>query len=212
MLIKKLQLVDGALKRAAALLFTRDPQKYFTGYYVKIGYFKTDADLIYQDEVRGDLFTQADKVIDLLTTKYLKAEISYHKLQRIKRFPVPEPALREAVLNSIAHKDYGSGIPIQISVYDDKIMIWNPGYLPEGWSVNRLLKKHPSKAYNPDVANTFFRAGMIEAWGRGIESIFEACEKFGIYSPEFNYETGGLWVIFNFKDVDTLGPSYKSFA
>ena len=45
-------------------------------------------------------------------------------------FPVPETCLREAVLNAIIHKDYATGTPIQISVYADKLMIWNPGQLP----------------------------------------------------------------------------------
>ena len=56
--------------------------------------------------------------MDLLLTKYLKAMISYEGVQRVETYPVPEEALREAVLNAIAHKDYGSGIPVQISVLD----------------------------------------------------------------------------------------------
>ncbi len=79
-----------------------------------------------QDEIHGDLFTQITKTLDLLTTKYLKAAISYEGVQRVETLTVPEPALREAILNAIAHKDYGTGAPIQISVYADKLMLWNP--------------------------------------------------------------------------------------
>ena len=88
------------------------------------------SDLRYHDEVRGDLFTQVDRTIDLVLTKYLRARITYEGIHRVETYPVPEPALREAVTNAIAHKDYGSGIPIQIRVYDDRLMIWNPGQLP----------------------------------------------------------------------------------
>ena len=59
----------------------------------------------------------------------------------METFPVPEDALREAVLNAITHKDYASGTPIQISVYDDKIMLWNPGQLPPEWTVERLAER-----------------------------------------------------------------------
>ncbi|WKZ64033.1 MAG: ATP-binding protein [Saprospiraceae bacterium] len=70
------------------------------------------------------------------------------------------------MLNAIAHKDYSSGATIQISVYKDKIMIWNAGSLPEDWTMERLTtSKHPSMPYNPDIANAFFRSGYIEAWG-----------------------------------------------
>jgi len=92
----------------------------------KIGFFRTDSDLLYHDEIHGDLFGQVEQALDLLLTKYLKAGISYEGLQRIESFPVPEAALREAVINAVAHKDYAAATPIQISVYHDKLMIWNP--------------------------------------------------------------------------------------
>ena len=64
--------------------------------------------------------------------------------------------------------------PIQIRVYENKLEIINGGVLPEGWTVETLLSSHRSMPYNPDIANTFFRAGEIEAWGRGIERIITA--------------------------------------
>lgn len=135
-LLQKLHLVEGKyLKRAGVLLFHPDPEKYFTGAYVKIGYFRTDAELLYHDEIQGDLFSQAQETIDLLLTKYLKAGITYEGIQRVEKLPVPEDALREAVLNALTHKDYSSGTPIQISVYPEKIMIWNPGTLPQNWTL-----------------------------------------------------------------------------
>jgi len=64
------------------------------------------------------------------------------------------------------HKDYASGIPIQISVYDDHLVLWNPGELPERWTLKAMLGKHPSQPFNPLLANAFFRAGYIESWGQ----------------------------------------------
>ena len=123
------------LKRAATLLFHSDPEKFTTGACIKIGFFRTDSDLLYHDVIEGDLLTQAEKTIDVLLTKYLRAGISYQGTQRLERFPVPEPALREALINAIAHKDYGALIPTQISVYDHKLIIWNAGQLPPDWSL-----------------------------------------------------------------------------
>ena len=202
-LLEKLNLfaVGGYLKKASILLFHPKPEKIFTGATLKIGFFKTDDDLAYQDEVRGSLFEQVDKVMGLLITKYLKAQITYKGVQRKETFPVPVGALREAVLNAIVHKDYSSGIPVQISVYEDKLIIWNEGELPENWTVAKLKMKHPSRPYNPDIANAFFRSGLIESWGRGTIKIFNEAKVAKTPVPIFRYEDNGFYVIFNFVEV-----------
>ncbi len=204
-LIEKLHLMDGAyLKRAAVLLFHPDPERFVTGAFVKIGYFRSNADLLFQDEIHGSLFSQVRETMDRLLTKYLRALISYEGIQRVETYPVPEEALREAVTNAIMHKDYSSGAPIQISVYEDKIMVWNNGELFPGWTVATLLQKHSSQPFNPDIANAFFRAGMIEAWGRGIEHMITACLAAGVPAPLLRYESGGLWVEFPIAPVFRL--------
>lgn len=200
-LIENLQLMDSKyLKRAAILLFHTNPEKFITGAYIKIGFFKTDSDLIFQDEIHGNLFNQVEKTIDLLFTKYIKALISYEGIQRVETFEYPKDAIREALLNAISHKDYSSGIPIQISVYNDKIMFWNEGELPQSWTTENLTKKHASKPYNPDIANSFFRSGYIESWGRGTLKILESCLDSGLPVPKFNYNSPDFWLTFQ-KDI-----------
>ena len=108
--------------------------------------------------------------------------------------PVPLPALREAVLNAVVHKDYTSGAPIQISVYADKLMIWNSGRLSPEWTVERLLGKHASAPFNPDVANAFFRCGQIESWGRAIEMAASKLVKEGAIEM-CRSEKGGHWEV-----------------
>lgn len=199
-MLEKLHLREGAyLKRAALILFHSDPERFVTGAFVKIGFFRSDSDLAYHDEIHGDLFSQSRRTLDLLSTKYMKASISYEGLQRIETWPVPIDALRESVLNALIHKDYASGVPVQISVYDHKLMIWNPGVLPESWDIARLMGKHPSQPSNPDIANSFFRAGSIESWGRGIDRILEACRAVGNPAPQIQLEATGIWVVFPFK-------------
>lgn len=75
----------------------------------------------------------------------------------------------------------------------------NDGILPEGWTVETLLSSHRSMPYNPDIANTFFRAGEIEAWGRGIERIIKGCESEGFSTVEFRYDACGLWTTFQYQ-------------
>ena len=202
-LLENLKLMENKyLKRAALLLFHPDPEKYVTGAYIKIGFFESDADLIFQDEVHGNLFEQIETSVDLLFTKYIKAFISYEGINRVETYEYPKDAVREALLNAIAHKDYSSGATIQISVYDDKLMIWNAGQLPKDWTVETLLKKHASNPYNPDIANALFRSGYIESWGRGISKMTNLCLEAGLPKPEFDYDATGLWVTFR-KDIYT---------
>ena len=207
-LLEKLRLYDGSyLKRAAALLFHPAPEQYVTGAYVKIGFFREDADLVYQDEVHGNLFQQVRKVMDLLCTKYMKAIITYEGIQRIETFPIPREALREALLNACINKDYADTSPIQIRVTDKMLQIVNGGILPEGWTIKTLLSSHRSMPYNPDIANTFFRAGEIEAWGRGIERIIKGCKRDGFSTVDFRYDACGLWTTFTYQYPDRARQS-----
>ena len=103
---------------------------------------------------------------------------------------------REILLNAIVHKDYSSSNPIQISVYEDKIYIWNDGEMPPNLdSTDKLFIKHSSKPFNPKLANVFFKSGMIEAWGRGFEKIREACALYDGLLPEYGINEAGIMVL-----------------
>lgn len=88
--------------------------------------------------------------------------------------------------------------PIQISVYDEKLLIWNSGELPQNWTIKTLKHKHPSEPFNPAIANVFFLAGFIESWGRGIEKIISESRAFNGIAPIFWFDNG-LWEEFDFK-------------
>ena len=196
-LMEKLHLMNGPyLTNAAMLLFTKDPEKWQLGAYVKIGYFETDADLLYQDEIHGSILEQIDKIVDLVYLKYMRAKITYKGMQRIERYFVPEEALREALLNPLCHKQYQSGIPIQISVYEDKLYIANCGCLPENWTLENLMQKHASRPYNPNIAHVFYLSGFIESWGRGIEKICAACRMDGVPQPEYTINPSDIMIKF----------------
>lgn len=190
-ILEKLGLVEnGNLNRAGILLFHKNPERFIFGSYTKIGFFKNDADLLYQNEVHGPLFLQAKQVFDLLVTKYMKAYVSYEGITRVEKFLFDPEAIREAFLNSLIHKDYSSMIPIQIKVYDEKIFFFNSGVLPDNWTTERLFQIHSSKAFNPLIADAFFKTGAIEAWGRGISKIIEACQRDGVKGPCYEITAG----------------------
>lgn len=201
-LLEQLRLTEGDyLKRAAVLLFHPAPERFVTGASVKVGYFASESDLRYHDVITGDVFSQPGKTLEILLTKYLKAGISYEGIQRIESYPMPESALREALLNAVVHRDYAVAAPIQIRVYADRLLIWNPGELPEGWSMGKLLGPHPSQPYNPDVANAFFWSGDIEAWGRGIQRILGACRAAGTPEPRIEVDGRDFWFEFPFSSA-----------
>ena len=207
--IERLQLREADfLKRAAVMLFHPAPDRFVMEAYVKIGYFR-GSELLYQDIVEGDLFTQVNRTMDLLYTKYTKALISYDGVYRVETFPVPREAMREAVINAIIHRDYASPTTIQIRVYDDRISIWNAVQLPPEWDASQLTGEFSSKPYNPRIAYAFFRAGMIEAWGRGIRRIVDICKEAGNPTPKWELEPGGdgLWLRFPFSAAYQVADS-----
>jgi len=196
-IVDNLKLREGKhLRNAGVLLFHKNPEQFIPGAYIKLGFFRSESDLAYQDEVYGNLFVQAQKTLDLLMTKYMKAHISYEGVQRIDRFLFPRDAIREVLHNALAHRDYSTGTPIQIRVYEDHVRFYNNGHLPDGWTIKELLKEHMSEPYNPLIANAFFRTGDIEAWGRGIAMIRDACRKNGTDFPTFEFGPTSMMVEF----------------
>lgn len=75
-------------------------------------------------------------------------------------------------------------------------MIANDCVFPEDWTVDDLMGPHKSRPYNPLIANTFFRAGFIEAWGRGIQKIKDSCILAGNDIPDYYVKKEDIMVIF----------------
>ena len=133
--------------------------------------------------------------VDILKSKYLTMPISFKGMDRIEKLEVPEEALREILYNAIAHKDY-TGAPIQMRVWDDRVEVWNEGELPTGYTQETLFKQHSSRPRNRNIANAFFKAGFIDAWGRGYKKIREGFEDAGLPMPTIESVDGGVKVTF----------------
>lgn len=102
-------------------------------------------------------------------------------------------ALREALVNAFAHRDYEaySG-GVKVSIYDDRIEFWNTGRLNEHIKISDLPRKHMSYPNNPDIAHAFFLNLLMERTGRGAERIVEACKVIGAPRPVWVQDHGGV--------------------
>jgi ATP-dependent DNA helicase RecG len=150
----------------------------------------------YHDDLEGSLISTADKVVDLIYLKYLKAKITYEHDRRVETYPFARNAIREAIYNAIAHNCYMYGTPIQIRIEEEQIIISNRCILPEGWTAETLMQPHDSIPYNPDIANVFYRAGYIETWGQGIQKICDECIALGTELPRYEILGTGMRVYF----------------
>lgn len=203
--LTSLHLMDekGHLKNAALLLFGKDPLKFFTSVRFKIGRFGNDeSDLLIQDIIEGNIIQMADRVLEVLKAKYLVSPVRFEGMRRYEELEVPIESLREMLYNSICHKDY-TGLDIQMHVYNDHVEIWNEGELPDGYNEEVLYGKHSSKPRNRNIADTMFKAGFIDTWGRGYKKIQDGFKVAGLPMPTVKSEFGGTTVTFQ-RGYDVL--------
>jgi len=194
-LLEKLRLSDnGQLKRAAIVLFGKDPGRFYPNIFVKIGKFEDDDFTIrFQEVEEGNLIQVLDKVLRTLDYKFLIRNISFEGMNRIETLEYPVPALREMLLNALIHRNY-MGAPTQIRVYDRKMFVWNDGDLPKTITLTQLTELHSSHPRNPILAGACFLGGYIDSWGSGIMKIINSCKAAELPTPEFLETEGGFRV------------------
>jgi ATP-dependent DNA helicase RecG len=132
--------------------------------------------------------------------KHMKVRFEIKGIERKDIWDYPIPAIREACINALIHRDYMDTAEIQIKIYDDRIWFWNPGKLREGLTVEMLKGDHYSKPRNKLIAMVFYYAGLIEKWGTGTKRIVELCKKQRLPEPEFKEFGDGFSVTFH-KDI-----------
>jgi len=199
-LFEKFRLTEnGLIKRAAIILFGKEPAKFYPNTFLKIGRFgKDDADLKFQETEEGNLILLLQGVLNQLNHKFLTRPIEFEGMQRLEKSEYPTAALREIILNAIVHRNY-MGSPTQIRVYDNKINFWNEGTLPEGLTFEALKGFHTSRPRNVLIADVCFKGGFIDSWGRGTLKIYDACKQAELPEPEIKEFQGGILVTL-FKD------------
>jgi ATP-dependent DNA helicase RecG len=193
-LLKLNLLVDGKLTNAAIILFGREPQKYFTNAMVRVLRLKDEVS-VSDRRITGNLFQQVEEAGEAIKNSInVKFEIK-GKLTREEVWDYPLKAIREALINSIVHRDYFKyGIQTQIKIFDDKIWFFNPGELFGGMTIQKLKQLHPSSTRNPLIAEIFFKAGLVEVHGSGIHQIMKSLKNAGLPEPEFKEEFAGFSV------------------
>jgi ATP-dependent DNA helicase RecG len=128
--------------------------------------------------------------------RHLKVEfVITGKPRREQVWEYPLEAIREAIINAVCHRDYTEASDIQVRIYDDRLIVWNPGKLPIGITIEDLYKPHKSVLRNRLIAQIFFDIGLIERWGTGIQRIIDSCQKQNLPIPIFE-EYQGFRVIF----------------
>ncbi|MDR0792451.1 MAG: putative DNA binding domain-containing protein [Chitinophagaceae bacterium] len=210
-LLEKLRLADnGQIKRAAIVLFGKDPGRFYPNTFVKIGKFEDDDFTIRFQEVEdGNIIQVLDKVLRTLDHKFLIRNISFEGMNRIETLEYPVPALREMLLNTLIHRNY-MGAPTQIRVYDKKLFVWNDGGLPATITLPQLIQLHSSHPRNPVLAGACFLGGYIDSWGSGIMKIINSCKAAALPAPEFKEKEGGFIVTlfkekFSEEELQQLG-------
>jgi len=213
-ILQNLELMqDGKVTRGAVLLFGKNPQALFFHAQIHMGRFKDDITIIDDKILKGNLFTQLDAAIQLFRT-YLQVRYEIDgksredeplsAMQRREIWDYPIEALREAVINALIHRDYfQAGAEIQIRVYDDHVVITNPGSLPDGITVDELKReRHRSLPRNTLLAQVFYYAEFLEKWGTGTSRMIALCRAQKIQEPEFSAQPDFFTVTFA-KDIYT---------
>ena len=128
----------------------------------------------------------------------LSGKITNRSLQREERLEVPYHALREALINSLCHRQWEKhNLTGSIAIYDDRIEIANPGIFPPQISPESIKEPHESYPYNLKIAEALYKSTYLESWGSGAKRIMDACREQGIEDPTWRWDGG--FVIVTFK-------------
>ena len=194
--------VRGKLNNASIILFGKDPQKYFINAILRIVRLKNQTTIVGDRLITGNLFKQVVQGEEAIKN-FINVRYEIKKLEREEVWEYPLPAIREALINSLIHRDYFKfNVQTQIKIFDDYIWFYNIGGLPEGITLEELKKPHSSVPRNPLIVHIFYLAGLIEEVGSGIGRIIDSLKLQGLPEPEFKEEMGGFSVRF-YKDIYT---------
>lgn len=168
------------------LLFGRERERHFPDAWIQAGRFagRDKAKILDRTEFRGSLVTAISEAITFIEKHSLHgAEIG--RVHRKERWNLPPVAVREALINAVAHADYAQrGAPIRVAIFDDRLEIENPGLLPFGVTVDDL-ERGISKLRNRVIGRVFHALGLIEQWGSGVQRMTAACREAGLAAPRF---------------------------
>lgn len=187
-------------RNAGILFFTENPQHFIP--YSVIVCARYDGNekinILDRKEIGLDLISDIENAVSFVK-QYLKTKIKIEGNRREEIPEIPIVALREAIVNAVTHRDYfEKGANVMIEVFNDRIVITNPGGLPKGFPEEDFGRISLSR--NPTIASLLLRAKYIERMGTGINRIKKLFEENNLPQPVFKYDTF-FTVILKRKDL-----------
>lgn len=190
-------IISAQVTNAGVLMFSREPQRFLLQSEVRCARFRgtQPIDFIDMKVLRGTL-----TFLKFRAMKFVENNIRYSSnlvgSERHERWEYPLAAINEAIVNALIHRDYYSTANVQLSIFDDRLEIWNPGGLPPGLTIAALSREHQSIPRNPLLAQLFFHIRYVERWGRGTIIINEQAKNHGLPPPVFEQRNGSFLVVF----------------
>ena len=179
---------------AAILFFGKDPYEYMPHHEIRIARFKGTArsEFIDSQEIRGPIY----KMLDEVETFFKRNTRLANKIVEFKRVDIPEypyEAIREAIINAVAHRDYKRrGAPIMVAIFDDRVEVRNPGGLLPGLNIKKLEGNHQTR--NGVICKIFHETLDMEKFGTGIGKMKRLMKEHGLSAPQFS-EEGDVFVV-----------------
>lgn len=200
---------DGRMTQAGAWLLARDIRKFRVSGDVACALFMgmDKVRILDRRDFHGDIYSMIDEVVVWILSK-INVEYVIKHVKREERPELPEEAIREAVVNALAHRDYRSAANVQVYVFKDRLDIVSPGGLPAGMTEADLgIKSVPR---NPLLFGMLHRMEAVEKIGSGIRRIRDLCREHGVAEPVI--AVSDSWVTTTFKRPISqagtrLGPS-----
>ena len=195
--LRNLGLLDGGdrMTHAGAWLLARDIRRFTTSAHVSCALFMGTEKVRILDrrDFHGDVPTMVDDAVAWTLTK-INVEFVIRRVRREERPELPEEALREAVANAVAHRDYRSTANVHIYVFKDRVEVVSPGGLPAGMREADLGAK--SMPRNPLLFGMLYRMDVVENIGSGIKRIHDLCREHGVAEPVIDVSEHWLTVTF----------------
>lgn len=155
---------------------------------------QTGDDYIDQEDISAPLAQVVRRAVAFaFRNSPLAAQFLPSSVERKNLPPYPEFAVKEGLVNALAHRDYAKASSgATLLVFPDRVEIWNSGSLPEGWKADKLRHAHRSLPQNPDIAQFLFAADLMERIGRGTLRVIESCRDAGLPSPTWKADEDGV--------------------
>lgn len=185
---------------AGVLMFSQSPDTFIPEAMIKCTIFKGNSgrEILRSEDITGSIEEQANKCIKIIKI-WLTTDFYLRGAKLVGKLPIPQNALREAILNALFHRKYNIPGAIKVAIYDDRLEIFSPGCFPGLVDINNL-GDGTTYLRNPTLVRLAYQfGGLIETRGRGIRLIFESCKKARVRKPEFHEEGDFVKVVFYFE-------------